>query len=148
MIQALAVTFASLLFVASFVALVRRFSGWPQLERHYICPENQSHETSIGSYQGVSASAKFARISLSVELYPSSVWLRPAFPLSIAMKAIDVPWHAIDDVSVQHGLFGDRTVIRIRHAEVPISVKGRAGKRLFEWALARRNGAHESQHPG
>jgi hypothetical protein len=149
MIQALAITFASLLFIATFITLVRRFSEWPQLQRHYSCSESQSHDgTPLDSYHGVSASARFARISLSVETYHNSVWLKPSFPLSVAMKAIEVPWHAMEDVSVRRGLFGDCTVIRIRHAEVPIAIKGHAGKRLFELSVSRRSETENTRAPG
>ncbi|GAB3550389.1 hypothetical protein GCM10027343_33330 [Noviherbaspirillum agri] len=148
MIQALAVTFSSLLFIASFIALVRKLSGWARLEGHYACSESEARdESSVAAYHGVSASARFARMSLSVELNRCGMRLAPSFPFSDAMKAVDIPWSAVDEVWVRRGLFGERTVIRIRHADVPISVKGRAGKRILEFLSAQQGMAHTASSP-
>lgn len=138
MIQTLSITLAALLFVAVFIVFVRWRFGWAALEHRYASDTRQhDDETPEASFDGAPASAGFARMSLSVDLYPASLWLKPAFPLSVGMKAIDVPWSAVEKATVRKGWFGSGTELRVSGAGVPFTIGGRAGKRILELAAAR-----------
>lgn len=74
--------------------LYRWLTGWSRLAILYA---QRAHIGSIsnGSYQWVGCKINLTSISISIEIYPEGLWLKPGFPLSIFMKSLLIPWSKI-----------------------------------------------------
>jgi hypothetical protein len=71
------------------------------------------------------------RISLGIEIYPEALWLRTSFPLSILLKPLCIPWHAIESIDQGAGKFGD-ACLKVAGVAFPICLSGDAGEKISE----------------
>ncbi|MES2049864.1 MAG: hypothetical protein V4447_15800 [Pseudomonadota bacterium] len=106
--------------------LYRYLTGWSQLSTLYARRESVA-SISDGSYRWVSCKINLTPISVSIEIYPDGLWLKPGFPLSVFMPAILIPGSKIVMAKSKTGLFGRKTELQIAGFSGPFVICGNAG---------------------
>jgi hypothetical protein len=135
--KALTFSLAWIAVLALAIAIMRWMTRWSVLEGIYSHNEDASHdETSDGSYRGVSASIGYTRLALAVEIYPSTLWLKPALPIGLGLRPVSIPWLDIVDARMQRRWLGNVTTLKLKNTDIALHIKGRAGKHILEVADA------------
>jgi hypothetical protein len=135
--KTLAFSLALIVVLGLAIAAMRWMTRWSVLEGIYLHNDDTVHdETSDGSYRGVSASMGYTRLALAVEIYPSTLWLKPAFPIGAGMRPVAIPWIDIVDARMRKRWLGNVTTLKLKNVDIALHIKGRAGKHILEAANA------------
>lgn len=120
----LAIAFA---FFGSWIYAMRWLAGWARLQTLYaIKPDALTEQISNGSFRWVGCRLRWTSIAVAIELYPKGLFLRPYFPLNMALHAVCIPWPAIDAHNRQT-LLGRKTTLQIDGYPWPIHILGHPG---------------------
>jgi hypothetical protein len=112
--------------------LDRWLSGWGQLEKVYKCNENPNNNQILrGSRRWARSQIRFTEMWLAVELYPSGLWLRPFFPFNIGLKALCIPWEAIQCAERNRNFFRLSATLHVERCPFPIRIFGKAGVEIL-----------------
>lgn len=124
--KSLLFSIAALALLALYLVLLRRLSRWRELEAAYAGAP-QADSLPFASFRGVTGRAGRVRLSLSVDLDAEGLHVAPAFPLSVSMRALMLPWRAI---AASAGTGRDALVLRLHGCDVPLELRGRAAARV------------------
>lgn len=112
-------------------------TGWRRLTTLYA-RRDSSLGISQGSFKWVWCSSRWTSLTVSLEIYPQGLWLKPGFPLNLFMPALLIPWDQLEVTEVRDSLLRPRAVFRMIGITWPFIVKGRAGVRVSEFLVALR----------
>ncbi|MES2933333.1 MAG: hypothetical protein V4805_07585 [Pseudomonadota bacterium] len=120
-----------LFFFGFFVLLMRWLTGWSQLEKNYKAIDfSLNQQISEGSYRWVKGDFKFSQLILAVELYPTSLWFRPSFPLNFLLTPLSIPWEDICEAELSQNFFLSKVTLRVLRCPFAICIHGETGKRI------------------
>ncbi|WP_061536923.1 hypothetical protein [Collimonas arenae] len=74
-------------------------TGWSQLTKLYAMKASVQM-VSEGSFRWVACDSRWTSLSVSLEIYPQGLWLKPGFPLNFFMSALLIPWEKIEVTEV------------------------------------------------
>jgi hypothetical protein len=120
----LAIAFA---FFGTWMYVMRWLAGWARLQTLYaVKPNTLTEQISNGSFRWVGCRLRWTSITVAIELYPKGLFLRPSFPLNMALHAVCIPWPAIDAYNHQT-LLSRKTTLQIDGYPWPLHILGHPG---------------------
>lgn len=130
----------------SWMLLMRWLSGWSAVEKNYACKETSTTgQISRASFRWVGSRFRLVQLTLSVELYPRFLWLRPSFPLNLALKSLCIPWESIQITEVHRNMFRTKISLHVLECPFRIHVFGKAGESIHA-AVAKAKAAVATPH--
>jgi hypothetical protein len=111
--------------------LMRWLSAWGMVEKNYACQETSTTgQISRASFRWVGSQFRFTQLTLAVELYPRFLWLRPSFPLNLALKSLCIPWESIQTTEVHRNMLRTKISLCVLECPFRIHVFGKAGESI------------------
>jgi hypothetical protein len=105
------------------IFLIRYLTAWPKLANVYArnAPLNA---ISKGSYRWVPCKIGWVAITVSIEIYPAGLWVKPGFPLIFVMPSVYLPWDNIDVISSKKRIFTRQIVLQIANFARALTIIG------------------------
>lgn len=148
MAEFMSILIAFVLLFGGGALLMRLLSGWGQLEKRFKCRDDLLNgQISRGSFRWVGSRFRFIQLVLAVEIYPTYLWLRPSFPLNLALKPICIPWKAIQETEVTRNILRSKATVGVEGCSFSIQIYGTPGLRIHAAAENEKAGgsiAHNS----
>ena len=113
------------------ILLFRYLTAWPKLANVYArnVPLNA---VSKGSYRWVPCKIGWITITVSIEIYPEGLWMKPGFPLFFFMSPVYLPLKNIVVISSKKRIFTRQTVLRIAEFAITLTITGNIGLLLAD----------------
>ena len=106
-------------------------SGWWRLTAMYG-EKPPATAISRGSFRWVTGTLRRFPLTLAIEIYPEGYWMQPAFPLSLLMPGLFIPWTELSLIREKDSVFSQHAAFRINGFAGDLVLKGSSSAAVRE----------------